>query len=165
MGAHSAGRQKSNKHAMWQTCLKCGLRLMYSTKGTAEGLSRSVGPLPEHVQAAQNELSSIYTLDTMNEKIFLGKLMEIKGRVMVASNGGSVPNLDIRARSRTGQALLASTPAGTVPPPTVATPKPKAAPAPKAAATPPTSVSLSPVEETVTIVVDEQEVWEVSGSS
>lgn len=90
---------RANKFATWQTCEKCGLRLSYTAKPGRSGDHRSVGPLPQHVSQAQTELSQTYTAAEMNHKIFLGKLLEIKGRVMVQTCGGATPNIDIKAKS------------------------------------------------------------------
>ena len=80
---------------------------------------------------AQQELNAIYDAAQMNETIFAGKLMEIKGRMLVASGTGSTV-VNVRADSRLGRTLLAGepsapmeTPGGTTTTPTA---KPKAAP-------------------------------------
>ena len=171
-GNHLGGRQRSNKFATWQICEKCGLRLNYVAKAGYSGENRSVGPLPQHVSLAQTELSQIYSVAEMNHKIFMGKLLEIKGRVMVQSNGATTPNVEVKAKSRQGQALLtaSSTTPGTSPG-TASTGNPTSTPAPKAAAqakpkaraaaAPPVVVNVE--EEPESIQVDND--WEISGNS
>ena len=73
MGMHVPGPQRKNKFASWHAC---GLRLSYTAKNGYTGESRSIGADPQHVAAAQEELKMVYS---MNETIFTGKLMEIRG--------------------------------------------------------------------------------------
>ena len=103
------GKDKSNKSATWQSCERCGLRLKYVTKGKATGESRAIGPPPDQVEAAQLELAQIYDVDQMNEKIFNGKLMELRGRRLVETRGRGRTTVQVRADEKLGEALMAST--------------------------------------------------------
>ena len=107
LGEHKVGKMRQNKYATWQSCVRCGLRTLYVAKGGYEGSTRSLGPLPDHVAAAQQELSAMYDASQMNDKIFTGKLMEIKGRQLVATGVGST-EMSIRADSRIGRAILSA---------------------------------------------------------
>jgi len=49
------------------------------------------------VQLAQQELAQIYDAADMNEKIMLGKIMEIKGRQLLHTRGQCSAKLDIKA--------------------------------------------------------------------
>ena len=90
---------------MWQACSRCGLRLRYVTKGKATGQTRAVGPPPDQVEQAQEELKSLFAAPEMTEKIFNGKLMEIRGRTLVQSGGHSV---HVRADEKLGEAMMAN---------------------------------------------------------
>ena len=109
-GAHLSGREKSNQYASWTSCKKCGLRLSYVVKTSrGHGDSRAVGPAPEIVAMAQDELQQIYQPAEMNEKIFMGKVMEIKGRSLVLSRGHGSLQVQIRADQPRGRDLLGET--------------------------------------------------------
>ena len=70
------GRERSNRYALWTACSRCGLRLTYVAKGRHQGDTRAVEPPRELVLPTQ-----------ANEKIFQGKLMEVKGRELVNTHG------------------------------------------------------------------------------
>ena len=101
-----SGKEKSNQYARWTSCKRCGLRLSYVVKTKGHGETRSVGPAPELVAMAQDELQQIYQPVEMNEKIFMGKVMELKGRSLVMSRGQGSLQLEIRADQPRGKALL-----------------------------------------------------------
>ena len=115
-GNHLRGRERSNQYGKWTTCTKCGLRLSYETKVKGHGETRSLGVTPELVTAAQEELQLIYQANEMNEKIFQGKVLEIKGRQLVTNRGQGSLKTEIRADDPRADALLAaSTTTGTMP--------------------------------------------------
>lgn len=93
---------------MWQACSRCGLRLRYVTKGKATGQTRAVGPPPDQVEQAQEELKSLFAAPEMTEKIFNGKLMEIRGRTLVQSGGHSRTTVQVRADEKLGEAMMAN---------------------------------------------------------
>ena len=105
-GEHLPGKERSNKTAMWQACSRCGLRLRYVTKGSGHGETRAIGPPPEHVELAQEELKEEFTSMTVTEKIFNGKLMELRGRAMMKS-GTVRSTVQVRANEKLGEALMA----------------------------------------------------------
>ena len=70
------------------------------------GESRSIGADPQHVAATQEELKMVYSVDNMNEKIFTGKLMEIRGRGLVQTGGAGRTTLDIKANEKMGKWLM-----------------------------------------------------------
>lgn len=95
-----------------------------------------MGPPFDQVIMAQNELQLIYTAAEMNDKIFLGKLMEIKGRALVTTGGQGSAQVMVKANERLGQTMLGA-------------PTPKATT--KAATTPPTRLrSTSPMPSPIT---------------
>lgn len=61
------------------------------------------------VLVAQQELEAIYSRDNMNEKIFAGKLLELKGRQLQVTQGNASLRMDIRADERRGKLLLEQT--------------------------------------------------------
>ena len=89
---------RQNKYAKWHACKRCGLRLSYTTKGTYQGETRAIGPDPLHVEAAQLELKEQHAPMNMNEKIFNGKLMEIRGRGLVQTGGAGRTTVEIKGR-------------------------------------------------------------------
>ena len=108
-GCHKPGKDKSNKSATWQSCDRCGLRLKYVTKAKATGETRAIGPPPDQVAAAQMELQLVYDADQMNEKIFNGKLMELRGRQLVQKGGRGRTTVQVRADEKLAEAMMAST--------------------------------------------------------
>lgn len=79
---HVPGRTRSNQHATWQFCQKCALRLSYHTKNGMEGEYRQMGPHPHLVTLAQEALQTEMEAGQVTEKIFNGKLMELKGKML-----------------------------------------------------------------------------------
>ena len=61
------------------------------------------------VLVAQQELEVVYTKDNMNEKIFAGKLLELKGRQLQVTQGNASLRVDIRADERRGRLLMGQT--------------------------------------------------------
>ena len=118
MSMHQPGPQRKNKYANWHACKRCGLRLSYTAKSGYTGESRAIGADPPHVAAAQEEPKMIYSIDNMNEKIFNGKLMEVRGRGLVQSGGAGRTTVEIKANEKLGkwlmgaQASTAETPPG-----------------------------------------------------
>lgn len=55
------------------------------------------------------ELEQQYPAAEMNDKILMGKILEVKGRRVVASRGQESTQVEIRANSRRGQDLIQST--------------------------------------------------------
>ena len=55
---------------------------------------------------AQEELQMVYQASEVNEKIFQGKVMEIKGRQLVMSRGQGSVKTEIRADDPRAEALL-----------------------------------------------------------
>lgn len=106
MGNHKPGRERSNQYALWTACSRCGLRLTYMAKGRHQGECRAVGPPRELVIQAQEELRVEFAPTQMNEKIFQGKLMEVKGREMVNTHGAGRSTVQVRADERLGQAMM-----------------------------------------------------------
>lgn len=154
-GTHSPGKEKSNQYSTWVSCKKCGLRLSYKVKASrgGHGETRSLGGPPEHVQLAQQELAQIYDAADMNEKIMLGKIMEIKGRQLLHTRGQCSAKLDVKANDRRGKEMLGQETAGYTAGPTPSTTMPGTAstgtPTPRtptpAPTTPPrTTRSVSP---------------------
>ena len=106
MGAHKPGRERSNQYALWTACSRCGLRLSYVAKGRHQGDTRAVGPPRDLVIQAQEELRVEFAPTDMNEKIFQGKLMEVKGRELVNSHGAGRTTVQVRADERLGQLMM-----------------------------------------------------------
>ena len=106
MGAHKPGRERSNQYALWTACSRCGLRLTYVAKGRFQGDTRAVGPPRDLVIQAQEELRVEFAAMDMNEKIFQGKLMEVKGRDLVNSHGAGRTTVQVRADERLGQLMM-----------------------------------------------------------
>lgn len=148
-----SGREKSNQFASWTSCKRCGLRLSYVVKTSrGHGESRTVGPAPEIVAMAQDELQQIYQPTEMNEKIFQGKVLEIKGRSLVMSRGQGSLQAHIRADQPRGRDLLGETTSrSTSPTPSFApSPAPKALAKAKArAATVPPGAAVPPPGEEI----------------
>ena len=130
MGQHHPGKERANKFAAWQACSRCGLRLRYITKGTGHGETRAIGPTPEMVNEAQQELREQFTAMEMNEKIFNGKLMELRGRTLVESGGYGRTTVQVRADEKLGEALMSSSACGTTRTPKKS-PKRTTSPAPR----------------------------------
>ena len=107
--AHIAGNRKGNQHAAWVSCKRCGLRMSYEAKGTMTGQYRSLGAPPEMIAMAQEELRMSFAPSEMNEKIFAGKLLELRGRTLVASRGHGTTQVHVKANENRGKALLAET--------------------------------------------------------
>ena len=107
-GRHVSSRERSNQYGRWTTCLKCGLRLTYKVK-KGHGEARTLGTAPELVAMAQEELQMVYQASEVNEKIFQGKVMEIKGRQLVMSRGQGSVKTEIRADDPRAEALLNAT--------------------------------------------------------
>ena len=110
MGAHKPGRERSNQYALWTACSRCGLRLTYVAKGRHQGDTRAVGPPRDLVIQAQEELRVEFAPTDMNEKIFQGKLMEVKGRELVNSHGAGRTTVQVRADERLGQLMMSEPP-------------------------------------------------------
>ena len=91
-----------------RTCGHCGLRLRYTTKGSGTGDYRAIGPPPDQVEQAQMELQETFKAHEINEKIFNGKLMEIRGRSLVETRGRGRTTVQVRADEKLGEALMAS---------------------------------------------------------
>ena len=107
------------------------------------GESRTVGPAPEIVAMAQDELQQIYQPTEMNEKIFQGKVLEIKGRSLVMSRGQGSLQVHIRADQPRGRDLLGETTSRTMPTAAYA-PRTPSTRTPPSAPTPTRSRSTSP---------------------
>ena len=94
------------------------------------------------VAQAQEELKVDFTRDTMTERIFAGKLMEIKGRTLVETRGRGRMGVQIRANEELGQMMTGepvearpkTTPSKT--PGTPTKPKKSHSPVPKSTAAP-----------------------------
>ena len=127
-GAHVAGRPKSNQWATWTACKRCGVRLSYVAKRGMVGEYRSLGSQVALVQVAQVELQREFTSAEMTDKIFQGKIMEVKGREIVATRGQAARETEIRANTRQGQAIVENQTMGYVIPKSKPKSKPKAAP-------------------------------------
>ena len=138
---HLPGALRQNKYARWHACKRCGLRLSYVVKGTYQGETRAIGPEPTHVEAAQMELAQQYAKANMNEKIFNGKLMEIRGRGLVHSGGAGRTTVMVKADERLGKTLMAGT--GTTEPGMASTTMPTM-PGTTATPTTPTTVPETP---------------------
>ena len=133
-GMHKAGKEKSNQYATWQSCTRCGLRLRYVNKTPYQGDTRAVGPPMDLVMEAQLELQNDFEPRQMTEKIFNGKLMEIKGRHLVMSGGRGRMSVQVRADERLGRWMMGETEEEEK---TVTKPKPMTKAKAKAALTPP----------------------------
>ncbi|OLP85639.1 putative transposon protein [Symbiodinium microadriaticum] len=55
-GSHQI-KTRSNQHAMWQWCERCGIRLCYVPRAGKTGLHRAAGPLAADVQSVTYEVS------------------------------------------------------------------------------------------------------------
>ena len=106
-GMHTPGPMRQNKYAKWHACKRCGLRLSYTTKSTYQGETRAIGPEPQYVEAAQQELKAQYAPANMNQKIFNGKLMELRGRGLVQTGGAGRTTVQVRADEPLGKYLMA----------------------------------------------------------
>lgn len=102
-----------------------------------------MGPPFEVVMQAQDELQQVYTAAEMNDKIFMGKVMEIKGRNLVTNRGQGSTSVMVKANEKLGQAML-NTP--------VPKAKAKAAATPSMTSTRLRSTSPSPTTTTATTV-------------
>lgn len=109
MSNHVMGKDRSNKYAVWNSCTRCGLRLRYVSKSGYHGATRAIGPPPDHVEIAQAELKELYTSTTVTEKVFNGKLMELRGRALVETGGRGRTTVQVRVDERLGEAMMAST--------------------------------------------------------
>ena len=107
LGHHVPGPQRTNKYAAWQACNHCGLRLRYTTKGAGTGDNRAIGPPPDQVELAQQELMESFQAHEITEKIFNGKLLEIRGRTVVETRGRGRTTVQVRANEALGEALMA----------------------------------------------------------
>ena len=121
---------------------------MKASRG-GHGETRTLGAPPEHVQLAQQELAQIYSATEMNEKIMLGKIMEIKGRQLLHTRGQCSAKLEIKANDRRGKELLEQTTGGYTTGPanttgTAAVETPTQVPPTPPPGTPRTTRSLSP---------------------
>ena len=108
-GRHVSSQERSNQYGRWTACLKCGLRLTYEVKVKGHGESRTLGTAAELVAMAQEELQMVYQASEMNEKIFQGKVMEIKGRQLVMSRGQGSTKTQVRADDPRAASLLNAT--------------------------------------------------------
>ena len=81
MGQHKDGVLRSNQHARWETCPRCGIRLKYWTRGAAKGNRRTAGPSREVVATAIGQIRMEYTASQVTEKMIVDKCMEITGRM------------------------------------------------------------------------------------
>ena len=106
---HKAGKEKSNQYAVWQSCTRCGLRLRYVNKSVYQGDTRAIGPPTDLVLQAQTELQRDFEARQMTEKIFNGKLMEVKGRNLVMSGGRGRMSVQVRADERLGRWMMGET--------------------------------------------------------
>lgn len=79
-GKHLEGKVRNNQYATWQSCCRCGLRLMYTKKSAGHGNDRQVGPIPSAVMLAIAELQLEVPAEQCTEKIFNGKLLELQGK-------------------------------------------------------------------------------------
>ena len=94
---------------MWQSCATCGIRLRYVPKGNYHGETRAVGPPRDLVLQAQDELREEFNPTEMTERIFNAKLMEVKGRTLVANRGRGRMSVQIRADEELGQLMMGET--------------------------------------------------------
>lgn len=106
---HLPEPMRQNRYAKWHACKRCGLRLSYVAKGTYEGETRAIGPEPAHVEAAQIELAQQASKANMNEKIFNGKPMEIRGRGLGQTGGAGRSTVMVKADKRLGKILMEGT--------------------------------------------------------
>ena len=102
VAAHIPGNRKGNQHAVWVSCKRCGLRMGYEFKGQMTGQYRSLGAPPEMIAMAQEELRQNFAASEMNEKIFAGKLLELRGRTLVANRGQGTTQVDVKANQNPG---------------------------------------------------------------
>jgi len=72
-------KSRTNQYATWQACVKCGLRMSYQVKGSGNGEHRHMGPHPNQVMVAMEQLRTHHTAENITEKMVNGKLMELKG--------------------------------------------------------------------------------------
>ena len=102
-------KQRSNQHATWSSCTRCALRLSYVAKTGRQGVHRSVGPDPQVLAAALEELQMIYDEGQINEKVVQGKIMEVQGRGLVTTGQGTT-STHVKASQKLGKMLMASEP-------------------------------------------------------
>lgn len=81
-GNHKPGQNRANQYASWTSCSACGLRLVYQGKKGYGGESRQMGPEPHLVRLAMESLAEEIPAQVCTEKIFTGKIMEVKGRLL-----------------------------------------------------------------------------------
>ena len=103
-------------------------------QGVLPGDTRAVGPPTDLVMEAQLELQNDFEPRQMTEKIFNGKLMEIKGRHLVMSGGRGRMSVQVRADERLGRWMMGETEEEEK---TVTKPKPMTKAKAKATSTPP----------------------------
>ena len=99
-------KQRSNQHATWSSCTRCALRLSYVAKTGRQGVHRSVGPDPQVLAAALEELQMIYDEGQINEKVVQGKIMEVQGRGLVTTAQGTT-STHVKASQKLGKLLMA----------------------------------------------------------
>lgn len=75
---------RTNQHATWEVCQKCGLRMKYTGKKGYSGEHRSMGPDPRMMTVVLEELQKEFEPALVNEKIVTGRLMEMQGRALQA---------------------------------------------------------------------------------
>lgn len=79
---HKQGPQRSNQHASWVTCTRCGLRLQYFPKKGKDGSFRQMGPEPHLIRLALKELEQTVDAPMVTANMVTGKTMEIKGKML-----------------------------------------------------------------------------------
>ena len=81
-GSHS-DRLRQNQHAVWQVCSRCGFRTSYTSKKGKTGEYRHMGPDPTLLKAILDDFQDKKVpAESMTEAIIMGRLMEVKGRLL-----------------------------------------------------------------------------------
>lgn len=83
-GKHKDGKQRSNQHATWMSCSRCGMRLHYVSKGSSHGEARQFLTEKNLLRATLEVLEQTIPPDECTEKIVQGKMMELKGQMLQA---------------------------------------------------------------------------------
>lgn len=83
-GQRKEGKVKSNQHASWASCVKCGLRTQYVSKKGMHGNDRAMGPEPSIIRFAMKELEAATPADQVNADMVNGKILEVKGKMLQA---------------------------------------------------------------------------------
>lgn len=75
-------KMRQNQHAVWQACSRCGLRTSCTCKKDSKGDRRHMGPDPNLLKVILEEFEKTTPPERMAEAIIMGRLMEVKGKLL-----------------------------------------------------------------------------------